>query len=240
MRPLPPLCGPDVSCWSPAWDLCTRNTAAVPRLSVYHRHTHGHQFGHSCGYTDSLRQGFASSSLHIQDSHQAQACRNMPPPPLGQSEAESHKCSTHTTLSRFTNTPLQISLAPGQPLCLPSTPAQILELLTNPTGPQLTSCIYWVLTVHMQHSHTCSSGWPHSWVPQISALPCCLPDTPTQTWGLPLLAGPAWSLPVNPHKHTMHSWLGQGTQTLPQKLAFGTWDVTHSPDPALSPSLSAH
>ena len=49
-------------------------------------------------HTDSHRQGAASSSTHIQDSHQTQAQTAMSFPPLGLAEAEGHQCSTHTTL----------------------------------------------------------------------------------------------------------------------------------------------
>lgn len=72
-------------------------------------HTRRHPSGHSCGYTDSLRQGSGPSSLYIQDSPQTQTHNNLSPPPLRLSEAESHKCSTHPTLSMFTNTHLHTS-----------------------------------------------------------------------------------------------------------------------------------
>lgn len=70
------------------------------KLSMYPRDRHRHtEDMNTTGHTGGHRQGVASNSPHIQDSHLTQAQTAMSLNPLGPAEAEDHQCSTHITLT---------------------------------------------------------------------------------------------------------------------------------------------
>lgn len=145
-------------------------------------------------------------SPQIQDSPQTWAHRDTSPPPLGLSEAESHKYSTHTTLSGSqTHTFTALSRTSTAPLaaqrpcpdaCPPCQPHR------SP-GHQLVSldahCLHAALT-HLSHCQATLMG-----PPQTPALPCCLPDTPptpgaSYSWGL------GFASESTPTHHAQLSW----------------------------------
>jgi len=104
-----------------------------------------------------------------------------------------------------------IPRAPARPLHLPGTPDWIPAPLTHPMSPRLTGWSSWVLAVHMQHlsyRHTTLVGCPkYQHGPFACLIPLPGPGAPYSP------AGPAWSLPANPHTHPKHARLGK-VQTL--------------------------
>lgn len=140
---------------------------------------------------------------------------------------------THHTL-RFTNTHLHSSLSDQHspsgcpaplPRCLSPLPTpQVPRSPAGLTGCSLPTCSSHTLVPLPGHTH--GSPPKHQHCPAACQIPHPHLGPPT-----PGVLG----LPVNPHQHTMHSCLGQGTWTLPQKPA-----SQDGPDAALSPSLTVH
>jgi len=191
-------------------------------------HTHKHVHMHRQTYThditshiDGHRHGAASSSTHGGDSYQTQAQTATSPPPLGLAEDESHWCITHTTLSRFISTCAFMSPLPSWHPCLdPSPPYPPHGSLTHQLIQLGARCTHTALT-HSSHRHpTLVHPLKYQRGPSTRLMPLPRPGASCSPAGLD------WSLPVNPHAHPMHAWLGKV-----QTLAPSSWHPAHRLDP---------
>lgn len=157
-------------------------------------------------------------------------------------ETESHKCSTHPTFSRFTNTCTALpststSPLPAQHPCPdPSHPYQPHRSPAGLTGGSLPICSTHTLVSLAGHTHG---------TPQIPALPHCLPDTTHPPSPTSLDLGPPtpgcssleFASESPPTRHAQMAW-ARYTDSPHQKHA--SQDEMRGPDPALSPSLIVH